>query len=213
MLGTVPPVTPRPLRAAAVLLLLGEGPGLRGRRSGTGPGWNPPLGTSSCSCLCSLSCAQRPNLAGERALALPWAPPRSEPPCVPRRCGDRGAAPALPPGWGGKSQRGFRMRAGSARAPAEPRSVPAVLSSPSCHLRLVPIQVHPRVAVHPREGEQRSRAALWEGGCHLWASPTPPGVPREALEARLSRPWGCSQLPAGGQGLSAAGGVRAARHH
>lgn len=33
----------------------------------------------------------------------------------------------------------------------------------------------------PEKGNSRSWAALWEGECHVWSSPRPPGIPGEAL--------------------------------
>lgn len=112
------------------------------------------------------------------------------------------------------------MRAGGARAPAEPRPVPAVtsqLSYPSCHLRRVPIPVHPRVLVYPREGEQQSSGTLWEGECLVWSSPSPLGVPREALGSAAPLAEVPLAAASWGSGSLCCRGVRAARlssqHH
>lgn len=190
------------------------------RGSGAGRASRPPARASGTARvraqLCSTSCSgvspvsrvgTAPKSPWSRALALP---------CVwhhcalsPRRCGGRGAGPALPP-----RRRRLRM----ARVKDEGWWCPGTCTAQvgaSWHLRLVPIQLHPRVPVHPRGGNIRSRAALWEGECHIWSSPRAPGIPSRA--ARLPRPWRCSQLPSRGSGLSPAWGVRAARlssqHH
>lgn len=85
----------------------------------------------------------------------------------------------------------------------------------SCHLPAV-ISVLSRARFTPvsqsipEKGNSRSRATLCEGQCHVWSSPSPPGIPRRA--ARLPRPW-CSRscqlgvrvsvLPGGGSGCQA----------
>lgn len=56
----------------------------------------------------------------------------------------------------------------------------------SCHLPAV-ISVLSRCTFTPvsqsipEKGNSRSWAALWEGECHVWSSPGPPGIPGEAL--------------------------------
>lgn len=88
---------------------------------------------------------------------------------------------------------------------AQPRWVPDVisqLSSPSCS--------RPGSPPSPSPSQRRGRADL---GQHFGKVNATSGLVRELLarpgrrwEARLPRPCCCSQLPAGAQGLSAAGG-------